>query len=327
MKKPKQNTRIFRMRVLHLDTNHPLLMEELQTLGCVNEEDYDSDYNAVLQKISQYDGLIIRSRIPVDKNLLENAPNLKFIGRVGAGMENIDVDFARERGIELISAPEGNRNAVAEHALGMLLGLMHKIYQGNEQVKSGVWDREGNRGVELNGKTVGIIGYGNTGKAFAKKLSGFSTEVLCTDIIDGLGDDFAKQVSLNELQQRCHVISLHVPLTPLTQGMVNTEFIAAFNRPFWLLNTSRGACVDTDSLVDALKKRKILGAGLDVLEYEKTSFETIKQDANNSTLQYLIDSKNVILTPHVAGWSVESKAKLAQVVVDKITEQFFSKLD
>ncbi|MBT8291718.1 MAG: hydroxyacid dehydrogenase, partial [Eudoraea sp.] len=243
--------------------------------------------------------------------------------RLGSGLENIDVDYARDKGIFLAAAPEGNRNAVGEHSLGLLLALFNKLAKANNEVKNGRWDREGNRGTELDGKTVGIIGYGNTGKAFAKKLSGFDVEVICFDIIGGVSDENARQVGIMELEQKSDVISLHVPQTPETLGMINTEFINAFQKPFWLLNTARGKCVVTEDLVTALKSGKILGAGLDVLEYEKASFEDMfSQESLPEAFQFLVDAENVILSPHVAGWTIESKEKLAQTIVDKIKARF-----
>ena len=311
------------MKILHLDINHPLILEQFKELGFQNDEDYTSTKEEVVQKIHAYDGIIIRSRFALDESFLEKATQLKFIGRLGAGLENIDTRFAKSKGIFLAAAPEGNRNAVAEHALGMLLALFNKLKVADDQVRSGQWDREGNRGIELEGKTVGIIGYGNMGKAFAKKLQGFDTEVICYDIKGGVGDGNARQVGILELQQRCDVLSLHVPQTESTIAMINIEFLNAFRNPFWFINTARGKCVVTKDLVAALKSGKVLGAGLDVLEYEKSSFEDMFTDSTlPEAFQYLIRSEKVLLSPHVAGWTVESKIKLAQTVVDKIKAQF-----
>ena len=311
------------MKVLHVDTNHQLLLEQFSELGFENHEDYDSSKEEIESKIHNYDGLIIRSRFPIDEQFLDKASNLKFIGRIGAGLENIAMRYAKEKSVFLANAPEGNRNAVAEHALGMLLSLMNNLNKAHKEVRKGKWDREGNRGVELDGKTVGIIGYGNMGKAFAKKLQGFDIEVLCYDIVGGVGDDNARQVGILELQQKADVISLHVPQTELTIGMVNSEFIEAFQNPFWLLNTARGKCVVTEDLVKGLKTGKVLGAGLDVLEYEKKSFDFSDFFVNRpKPFNYLRKAKNVLLTPHVAGWTVESKEKLAQTIVDKIKAEF-----
>jgi D-3-phosphoglycerate dehydrogenase len=317
------------MKVLHLDTNHPLLINQLNDLGFQNDEDYNSSKSEIEDKISEYDGLIIRSRFTIDKQFLDAAKNLKFIGRVGAGLENIDCDYAKSKGIYLISAPEGNRNAVGEHSLAMLLSLFNNLKKANQEVSEGKWLREANRGIELDGKTVGIIGYGNMGKAFAKKLLGFDVDVLCYDIQDGVGDKNAKQVSLKEFQEKVDVLSLHTPQTPLTLNMINNEFINQFKKNYWFINTARGKSVVTKDLVSALKSGKILGAGLDVLEYEKASFEDMfTKNVTSSAVempqafQYLIKADNVILTPHVAGWTVESKEKLAQTIVDKIKVKF-----
>ncbi|MET1258170.1 2-hydroxyacid dehydrogenase [Flagellimonas sp. DF-77] len=309
------------MKVLHLDTNHPLLLDEFEKLGYENHEDYTAPKSVIEEKIQHYDGIIIRSRFTIDAPFLDRATKLKFIGRVGAGLENIDVKYAREKGIFMASAPEGNRNAVAEHNLGMLLSLLNQLPKANREVKKGIWDREGNRGSELDGKTVGIIGYGNMGKAFAKKLRGFDVEIICYDIVGGVGDENARQVGIMEFQQRSDVVSLHVPQTPLSEGMINLEFINEFKKPFWLLNTARGKCVNTKALVAALKSGKILGAGLDVLEYEKKSFEDWFTN-KPKPFKYLKKAKNVLLSPHVAGWTVESKEKLAQTIVDKVKGHF-----
>lgn len=313
------------MKVLHLDTNHPLLITQLNNLGFQNEEDYTSSKTEIEAKICDYDGVIIRSRFSIDKQFLDAAINLKFIGRVGAGLENIDCTYAENKGIYLISAPEGNRNAVGEHTLGMLLSLFNKLNKANREVKDGKWLREDNRGIELDGKTIGIIGYGNMGKAFAKKLRGFEVDVLCYDIKPNVGDKNAEQVSLDVIYQEADVLSLHTPETLLTRNLVNKEFINNFSKPFWFINTARGKSVVTKDLVSSLKSGKILGAGLDVLEYEKTSFENLFNRSDEEmpvAFRYLIKADNVILTPHVAGWTIESKEKLAQTIVDKIKANF-----
>ncbi|MEE3225834.1 MAG: 2-hydroxyacid dehydrogenase [Bacteroidota bacterium] len=308
------------MKILHIDNNHELMIEQLKAAGHINEEDYTSSKEEIEAKIEQYEGVVIRSRFKIDKQFIDAAANLKFIARVGAGLESIDIPYAESKGIALIAAPEGNRNAVGEHALGMLLMLFNKLKQADAEVRAGQWNREKNRGLELEGKTVGLIGYGNMGNAFSKKLKGFDCEVLCYDIRPNLGNENATQVSLEELQQRADVLSLHTPWTPLTDKMVDTEFINGFKKPFWLINTARGKSVVTEALTNALKSGKILGAGLDVLEYEKLSFENLFTDTEQmpEPLQYLIHAENVVLTPHIAGWTVESKIKLAQTIVDKI---------
>ncbi len=310
------------MKVLHLDDNHPLLISQLAKAGYVNHEDYTSSKKEVEDKINNYEGIVIRSRFKVDKTFLEAATNLKFIARVGAGLESIDLEAASQKGISLFSAPEGNRNAVAEHTLGMILSLFNKLNTADKQVKEGQWLREANRGVELDGLTVGIIGYGNMGKAFSKKLRGFNVEVICYDIQQDVDDSNAEQVELQELFDKTDVLSIHTPWTPLTDQMINEEFISKFKKPFWLFNTARGKSVVTKDLVAALKKGKVKGAGLDVLEYEKLSFEKLFVEEMPLEFKQLLAFDNVILTPHVAGWTVQSKEKLAQTIVDKVIKEF-----
>ncbi len=310
------------MKILHLDKNHPLLINQLNDAGFINDEDFTSSKSEVEKFISIYDGIVIRSRFKCNQEFIDAASNLKFIARVGAGLESIDIPYAKSKGITLISAPEGNRNAVGEHTLGMLLSLFNKLNKADNDVRNGLWHREENRGIEVDGKTVGIIGYGNMGKAFAKKLRGFDCKVICYDILKGVGDENATQVSLEEFQKSAEIVSLHTPWTPLTNKMVNTDFITKFSNSFWLLNTARGKSVVTSDLVSAIKSGKILGAGLDVLEYEKSSFESLFTSKIPEELQELTKLDNVILSPHVAGWSVESNEKLAQVIVDKIKAKF-----
>ena len=306
------------IKILHIDSNHPLLWEQLQQAGFQNEADFTSSKQEVEAKIENYHGIVIRSRFKIDKPFLDKATNLQFIARVGAGLESIDCDYATAKEIHLIAAPEGNANAVGEHAIGMLLSLFNNLNKANNEVKSGQWKREANRGHELEGKTIGIIGYGNMGKSFAKKLRGFDVTVLCHDILPNMGDSNANQVSLSELQERADVLSLHTPWTPETDKMINADFINQFKKSFWLINTARGNSVVTADLVEALKSGKILGAGLDVLEYEKLSFETLFEGEKPAAFEYLLQAENVLLTPHIAGWTFESHQKLAQTIVDKI---------
>ena len=311
------------MKILHLDTNHPLLINQLNNLGFINDEDYTSSKLEIEEKIHLYDGLIIRSRFSIDTTFLDKATNLQFIGRVGAGLENINCTYAESKNITLIAAPEGNRNAVGEHCLGMLLSLFNKLNKADREVRNGQWLREENRGVELDGKTVGLIGYGNMGQSFAKKLRGFDVKVLCYDLKQNVSDNNCKQVSLAELQEKTDILSIHTPQTALTKNSVNTDFINKFKKNFWLINTARGTSVNTNALVEALKSGKILGAGLDVLEYEKSSFENLfSDDKMPGAFQYLIKSDKTILSPHIAGWTMESNEKLAQTIVDKIKNKF-----
>lgn len=313
------------IKVLHIDSNNPILWNELEKAGFENHADYKSSKEEIEAKIAQYNGVVIRSRFDIDKTFLDAATNLQFIARVGAGLESIDCDYAESKGIHLIAAPEGNRNAVGEQALGMLLSLFNNLNTADRQIRNGQWIREGNRGHELDGKIVGIIGYGNMGKSFAKKLRGFDVEVLCYDIKPMVGDVNAKQVSLDELQQKADVLSLHTPWTPETNKMVNSVFINGFAKPFWLINTARGKSVVTQDLSDALKSGEVLGAALDVLEYEKSSFEHLFTDgAIPEAFQYLLDSDNVLLSPHIAGWTFESHERLAHVIADKIKAVYFN---
>lgn len=313
-----------KIKILHIDSNHPLLLAQLQHEYIDNDEDFISSKTQIEAKIAAYDGIVIRSRFRIDKEFLDRAVNLKFIARVGAGLESIDTEYAKSKNIVLIAAPEGNSNAVGEHTLAMLLGLFNKLAKASNEIKAGHWNRESNRGHELDGKTVGLIGYGNMGKAFAKKLRGFDVQLLFYDILDNIGDGNGKQVSLAELQQQVDVLSLHVPWTAETDKMVNTDFINAFAKPFWLLNTSRGKNVVTEDLTAALQSGKVLGAGLDVLEYEKLSFEKLFDTQEiPDAFRYLLQADNVILSPHIAGWTYESHQRLATVIAGKIKDLYF----
>jgi D-3-phosphoglycerate dehydrogenase len=307
------------IKVLHIDSNHPLLWDQLEQAGFSNEADYKSSKQEIEAKIADYNGIVIRSRFKIDKTFLDAAINLQFIARVGAGLESIDTVYAESKGIALIAAPEGNRNAVGEQTLGMLLSLFNNLNKADREIRNGHWVREGNRGHELDGKTAGIIGYGNMGKSFAKKLRGFDVEVLCYDIKAGVGDANAKQVSLEEFRQKVDVVSLHTPWTSETDKMINANLINGFAKSFWFINTARGNSVVTQDLTDALQSKKILGAALDVLEYEKLSFEHLFTDETMpEAFKYLLEADNVLLTPHIAGWTFESHERLAQVIADKI---------
>jgi D-3-phosphoglycerate dehydrogenase len=307
------------MKILLSDDNHPVLKEGLEELGFQIEEDFTSNKQETENKIHNYDGIVIRSRFKIDKTFIDKAKNLKFIARVGAGLESIDIPYAESKGIHLISAPEGNRNAVGEHALGMILSLFNNLKRADSEIRQGKWLREANRGIELEGKTIGLIGYGNMGKAFAKVLRGFDVQVICYDIKDNIGDENAKQVNLAELFKKTDVLSLHTPHNELSNKMIDSEFIEKFKKPFYIINTARGTAIVTQDLTDALKSGKVLGVCLDVLEYEKLSFENFF--TNNElpgAFKYLIESDKVLLSPHIAGWTVESKYKLGKTILDKI---------
>ncbi|MGV0926082.1 2-hydroxyacid dehydrogenase [Empedobacter sp. ULE_I145] len=307
-------------KILAIDSNHECLNNGLREAGFIVDEDYTSPKEIIEQKINEYDGMIVRSRFPIDKYFLAKATNLKFIGRVGAGLENIDEEFAAENNIVLFNSPEGNRDSVGEHAIGMLLMLMHHLRRVDKEVRNGIWKREENRGDELKGKTVGIIGYGNMGNAFARRLQGFEVNVICYDILPNKGNKFAKQVSLEEFFEQVDVVSLHTPQTPETMQMINAEFISNFNKPFYFVNTARGKSVVTKDLVEAMNTGKILGAALDVLEFEKSSFEKLVASELPEEFQYLIQADNVVLAPHIAGWTHQSKVKLAEFIRDKIID-------
>ena len=305
------------MKILHLDTTHPFLGKELEKIGFTNYYDFKTIKSDL--KISDFFGIIIRSRISIDKNFIDKCKNLKFIARIGSGIENIDVDYAKQKGIQIISTPEGNSNAVGEHALGMLLSILNNINSSNTEVKKGIWNRESNRGIELKNKTVGLIGYGNTGKSFAKKLIGFDVNTIFYDIKKIKKDNYANPVSLNYLKDNSDIISLHVSMTEESIGLINKNFIESCAKPFWLINTSRGSCIIINDLVKGLKDGKVLGAGLDVIAFEKNSFEKLIVNENDqSNLNYLNSSNNVILTPHIAGWTQESKIGLVKIALEKI---------
>ena len=307
------------MTILFLDEVHEILANRLTEAGhsCIHAE--EKSLEECLQLVQNVDGIVIRSRFPLNETFLEHATKLKFIARSGAGMENVDIPYCTERGITLYNSPEGNRNAVAEHALGMLLSLMNKLNSADQEVRSGKWDREGNRGIELDGKTIGIIGYGNNGKAFAKKLRGFDVNVLAYDKYkQSYGSDFVKECTLDAILDQADVISFHIPQNQETMFFANDAFFSKIVKPIFLLNLSRGKIVETEALVKAIENGKVLGAGLDVLEYEKTSFESFFEQELPIPFQYLLNSPKVILTPHVGGWTNESYFKLSNVLADKI---------
>ncbi|MDP1623550.1 MAG: NAD(P)-dependent oxidoreductase [Bacteroidales bacterium] len=305
-------------KILFIDSVHPLIREELIGLGfdCHFFPDYGRE--DFLSIAGQYDGVIIRSKIRIDKAFLDRAIRLKFIGRVGAGMENIDVGYAESKGIHCLNSPEGNRDAVGEHALGMLLSIMNHMNRADQQVRQGIWIREGNRGAEIKGKCVGIIGYGNMGSAFAQRLKGFEANVISYDKYKhNYSDGNTLETSMDEIFMQTDILSLHVPLTEETTHLVDDYFLQRFVKNIWLINTARGAVVRTSDLTKNLESGKVIGAALDVLEYEDVSFESLSTKMPDE-LNYLVNAENVVLTPHVAGWTQESNIKLAQVLIGKI---------
>jgi D-3-phosphoglycerate dehydrogenase len=306
-------------RVLFLDAVHPILEERLRAFGFFCDHDYQSTYNQIKESISVYSGVVIRSRLPMDAALIAAAKNLQFIARSGAGLENIDLIAAREAGIAVVNSPEGNRDAVGEHAIGMLLMLFNKLHLADAEVRRGVWNRETNRGRELSGLTVGIIGYGYMGTAFAEKLQGFGCKILAYDKYKvGFGSAKVTECQLESILSEADVISLHLPLSEETKYIVDTDFIDAMVKPFYLINTARGMHVDTAALVSALESGQVLGACLDVIEYEKKSFELLDFTMLPEPFGYLVKSDKVILSPHVAGWTTESYEKLSVYLAEKI---------
>ena len=276
-----------------------------------------------MSQLKDIQGIVIRSRIKMDEAFLSSANDLKFIARSGAGMENIDEDYCQKNSIELFNAPEGNRNAVAEHALGMLLALFNRIVIADREVRSGKWRREVNRGVELEGKTVGIIGFGNNGSQFAKKLTGFDCDVIAYDKYKtGFSSDIAEEVSLDKIFEISDVVSFHIPQNEETIGMGDKAFFDKFKKPIYVINLARGKVIKINALVEAMKNDQVTGACLDVLEYEKSSFESFFEQELPEDFQYLLRSDRVILSPHVGGWTHESYFKLSDVLADKILSHF-----
>lgn len=312
------------MKVVFLDSVHEILWQRLTDAGhaCIDATTLSVEKcNSIVQDAQ---GLVIRSRFRMDADFLENAPNLRFIARSGAGMENIDEDYCSKRGIQCFNAPEGNRNAVAEHALGMLLTLFNRLHLADTEVRGGLWRREENRGIELDGKTVGIIGYGNNGSAFARKLRGFDVRVLAYDKYQkGFGNAQVEEVPLEQLFEHADVLSFHIPQNEETLFMGDSAFFEAFRKSIYVVNLSRGKIIRTKDLMECIQNGKILGACLDVLEYEKASFESFFDQNLDPTFAELLASQKILLSPHVGGWTNESYFKLSDVLADKIlTAQF-----
>ncbi len=307
------------MKVLFIDTTHPILKEKLEELGFQCDYFKDYQYEDYKSCIADYAGVVIRSKIKLDKPIIDQALQLKFIARVGAGLENIDVTYAESKGIHCINSPEGNRDAVAEHALGMILALRNHLKRVDAEVRNGIWKREENRGFEMKGKTLGIIGYGNMGAAFAQRLQGFEMRVIAYDKykID-FGSPLVEEVDLEEIFKESDIISFHVPLSEETKYMFDKEWISKMDKAFYLINTARGPVVNTADLLDGIEEGKVLGAALDVLEYEGVSFEKLKEDELPESYKQLMQCDKVLLSPHIAGWTIESNIKLSSVIVDKI---------
>ena len=307
------------MKILFVETIHPLLKHQLEK----NKHECDTAYNKTKSEIEgiihKYHGIIIRSRLDIDQTFLNKATNLRFIARAGSGMENINVSYANKKKIKCYNAAEGNKNAVAEHALGMLLALFNNLNRCDTEIRDGNWNRESNRGIEIAGKTIGIIGYGNNGSAFAEKLNVLGANILAYDKY------LKKHKHLSSMQRifkEADILSLHIPLTKETTHLINDKFISKFKKNIYLINIARGKCVKTKSLVSALKRNKIKGACLDVLEYENTSFNKLQKNNVKEDLNYLIKSEKTILSPHIAGWTIESNQSIAEVLLKKITADF-----
>lgn len=301
-------------KILIVDDLHPVFKEHAVGQGYEVDDRPLITREETMAVIAGYVGIAVRTKFKIDRELMEAAPNLRFIARAGAGLDNIDEAFAKQRHIKLLNAPEGNMDAVGEHAVGLLLSLMHNFRNADIEVRNGLWDREGNRGYELKGRTVGIIGYGFMGKSFARKLSGFEVNVIAYDKYKtGFSDAYAKEVSMEEIVKHTDVLSLHIPLTKETRQMVDEEYLLHFRKPIFLINTARGEVVNTKAVLSAVENKKILGAGLDVLEVEK--FPAL---GTQIWFDELKSSGQLILTPHVAGWTFESYRKISEVLAEKL---------
>lgn len=301
-------------QVLIVDDLHPAFKQQAEELDylCTDEPLFTREQTLAI--IKDFEGLAIRTKFKVDREFIDAAPNLKWIARAGAGMDNVDEEYAKSKGIICINAPEGNADAVGEHAMALLLALMNKLRQGDSQIRNGLWDREANRGWELKGRTVGIIGYGHMGQSFAQKIKGFGVDIIAYDKYKtGFSDAYVREVSMEEMVKHSEIISFHIPLTRETRQMVNAEYLFHFRKPIFFINTSRGEIVDTSAVLAGIKSGKILGAGLDVLEVEK--FPAL---AEQSWYPELIKNEQIMLSPHVAGWTFESYRKISEVLAQKL---------
>ncbi len=307
------------MRVLLADSNHTVLHQTLKSAGFECDEFWDKSKEELISILPNYDALVLRSKFKITKQIIDACPNLKCIGRVGAGMENIDVEYARQKGIACVHAPEGNMDAVGEHALGMLLMFLNNIKKADEEVRKGIWVRAENRGFELKHMTIGIIGYGFMGSSFAQKLTGLGCVILAYDKYkSGFGNKYIKEAQMQEIFEKADIVSLHIPYNAETHYMANAQFIDNFKKPIYIINTARGKCLNTSDLVEKIKSGKVLGACLDVLEYETVSFESLDQTNFPEPFKYLIQSDKTILTPHIAGWTHDSNYKMSKVIAEKI---------
>lgn len=306
-------------KVLFIESVHEVLHQRLEAAGYVCDCRYEATREELLAMAHEYSGVVVRSRIKIDKAFIDAACNLRFIARSGSGLENIDVAYAESKGIAVYNSPEGNRDAVGEHALGMLLMLMNNLRQADADVRAGLWPREENRGHEIAGKTVGIIGYGLMGSSLAEKLRGFGARVIAYDKYkSSFSNEYVSEATMIELQQQADIVSLHLPLNEETHYFANAEFFNSFVKPIYFINTARGKNTDTAALVEALKSGKVRGACIDVIEYEKASLEGLEKDPALTAMRDLIAMGNVVLSPHIAGWTHESYEKLSSVLAEKI---------
>ena len=306
-------------KVLFIESVHEVLHQRLEAAGYACDCRYDAMREELLAMAHEYSGVVVRSRIKIDKAFIDAATNLRFIARSGSGLENIDVAYAESKGIAVYNSPEGNRDAVGEHALGMLLMLMNNLRQADADVRAGLWPREENRGHEIAGKTVGIIGYGLMGSSLAEKLRGFGARVIAFDKYkSGFSNEYVSEATIIELKQQADIVSLHLPLNEETHYFANAEFFNSFVKPIYFINTARGKNTDTAALVEALKSGKVRGACIDVIEYEKASLEGLEKDPALTAMRDLFAMGNVVLSPHIAGWTHESYEKLSSVLAEKI---------
>lgn len=312
------------MNIAFLDkAAHSYLQTALEEAGHAVTDLCTRDRAHILTVLKDYDGLMIRSRLNIDRELLDACgPDFKFVARWGVGTDHIDLEFAKEKGITVFNSPEGSKHTVAEHSVGMMLMLLNHLGRADRQIRGGGWIRRGNIGTELGSLTVGLIGYGNMGQMTARRLVGFGCKVITYDKFrTDYGDEFAQEVSLEELQREADVVSLHIFLEG-NHYYVNEEWINAFAKPFYLVNTARGFAVNTEDLVAGMKAGKVLGAALDVHEYEEQSFVHLEPNDLPEPFQYLVRSENTVLTPHIAGWSAEAEEGHARTLFAKITDQF-----
>ena len=309
-------------KVLFIESVHEILHQRLEAAGYSCERMYEASREELLKCAAHFEGLVVRSRVKIDREFIDASTSLQFIARSGSGLENIDVSYAESKGIAVYNSPEGNRDAVGEHAIGMLLMLMNNLRKADADVRAGLWPREENRGHEIADKTIGIIGYGLMGSSFAEKLRGFGARVIAYDKYkSGFSNEYVKEVSLDELKKTSDIVSLHLPLNEETHYFANTDFFQSFTNPIYFINTARGKNTDTAALVQALKNGRVRGACIDVIEFEKASLEGLEKDPALTAMRDLIAMPNVVLSPHIAGWTYESYEKLSSVLADKILKK------